>query len=177
MRFRSRIAEQGDPSNQLQSEMDMKKTNLWVGAAVGVAAAAVAFATVSSTRSETAMAAEITVYKSPSCGCCSKWIEHLEANGFTVKTEDVADINAIKSEFGISRELASCHTAIVDGYLVEGHVPAQSIQRLLTERPQVAGLAVPGMPTGSPGMEGPNPQRYDVIAFDAAGGRRVFESY
>jgi len=155
----------------------MKKTNLWVGVAVGVATAAVAFATVSSTSSETAVAAEITVYKSPTCGCCSKWVEHLEANGFTVKTEDVADISRVKSEFGIPSELASCHTAIIDGYLVEGHVPAQSIKRLLAERPQVAGLAVPGMPTGSPGMEGPNPQRYNVVAFDAAGGRRVFESH
>ena len=157
--------------------MSVKKTNLWVGVAVGVATAAVAFATVSSTSTETALAAEITVYKSPTCGCCAKWVEHLEANGFTVNTEDVADISRVKSELGIPSELASCHTAIIDGYLVEGHVPAQSIKRLLAERPQVAGLAVPGMPTGSPGMEGPNPQRYDVVAFDAAGGRRVFESY
>jgi hypothetical protein len=157
--------------------MDMKKTNLWVGVVVGVAAAGVALTTVSSTRSETVVAAEITVYKSPSCGCCSKWIEHLEANGFTVKAEDVADISAVKSEFGVPSELGSCHTAMVDGYLVEGHVPAQSIKRLLTERPQVAGLAVPGMPVGSPGMEGANPQRYNVVAFDAAGGQRIFESY
>lgn len=155
----------------------MKKTNLWIGVAVGVATAAVAFTTVSSTSGETAVAAEITVYKSPQCGCCSKWIEHLEADGFTVKTEETADMSKVKSEFGIPSELVSCHTAMVDGYLVEGHVPAETIRRLLAERPEIAGLAVPGMPTGSPGMEGPNPQPYDVIAFDTEGGQRVFESH
>jgi hypothetical protein len=118
-----------------------------------------------------------TVYKSPTCGCCGKWIERLEAAGFDVESVDVPDVSVIKAEHDLPTGLASCHTALIDGYLVEGHVPVEDIQRLLEERPDIAGLAVPGMPIGSPGMEGPNPESYDVIAFDATGTRRTFATH
>lgn len=100
---------------------------------------------------------EVTVYKDPNCGCCNKWIDHLRDNGFKVTAIDRRDLGDIKQRLGITREVASCHTARVGDYLVEGHVPADLIRRLLKERPDVVGIAVPGMPVGSPGMEGPNP--------------------
>ena len=124
-----------------------------------------------------ASGAELMVYKSPTCGCCSKWIEHLEANGFQVESEDLLDLRALKQTNGIPPRLGSCHTAIVEGYVIEGHVPAQDISRLLEERPAVAGLAVPGMPIGSPGMEGPNPERYEVLSFDGGGKTSVFATH
>jgi hypothetical protein len=119
----------------------------------------------------------VTVYKSPSCGCCAKWIDHLEANGFRIEAHDVADVTPMKIANGVPEQLAACHTAFVGGYIVEGHVPAQDVQRLLEQRPPVAGLAVPGMPIGSPGMEGPNPERYRVLSFDAQGRTEVFSSH
>lgn len=124
-----------------------------------------------------AMAAEMTVYKSPTCGCCVAWIDHVKAHGFTVKAIDVQDVSRIKLANGITRELASCHTALVDGYVIEGHVPVADIKRLLKERPAVTGLAVPGMPMGSPGMEGPVSQRYNVVSFDKSGKTRIFSQY
>ncbi|MGI9627826.1 MAG: DUF411 domain-containing protein [Longimicrobiales bacterium] len=117
----------------------------------------------------------IHVYKSPTCGCCVKWVEHLEDEGFDVTVEDVDDINAVKQQHGVPQDLSSCHTAIIGDYVIEGHVPASTISDLLAEAPDIHGLATPGMPIGSPGMEGPNPQPYDVMAFDAAGNRGVFE--
>lgn len=112
---------------------------------------------------------EVHVYKSPSCGCCTKWIDHLRAEGFRVRATDVPDVTPIKLENGLPDGLAACHTAFVGGYLVEGHVPASDLRRLLDERPDVAGLAVPGMPIGSPGMEGPHPERYRVLSFGKSG--------
>ncbi|NRB28759.1 MAG: DUF411 domain-containing protein, partial [Roseibacillus sp.] len=108
---------------------------------------------------------EVKVYKTPTCGCCSRWVEHLEANGFSVETQELPDLTTLKLSNGIPRPLSSCHTAFVRGYVIEGHVPAQDIERLLKQRPAVAGLTVPGMPIGSPGMEGPNPKRYEVLTF------------
>ena len=122
-------------------------------------------------------ALEVPVYKSPTCGCCSKWIAHLEANGFKVDAHDVADLTQVKLEHGIRRELTGCHTAVVDGYVIEGHVPAEDIQRLLRERPDVVGLTVPGMPMGSPGMEGPTSKPYDVLTFDRNGNITVFAKH
>lgn len=122
--------------------------------------------------------ADVVVYKSPTCGCCNGWIEHMEENGFTVRAVDVPmydEMAAKKREHGVPGDLGSCHTAVVDGYVVEGHVPADAVKRLIAERPAVTGLAVPGMPIGSPGMEGPNPQPYDVVVFGGEGGARVFE--
>lgn len=111
----------------------------------------------------------VQVYKSPDCGCCNGWIDHLRENGFTVTATNVKDVTPIKAENGVPRGLASCHTAIVGGYVVEGHVPAEDIRRLLSEKPAVSGLAVPGMPIGSPGMEGPKPERYEVLTFGSEG--------
>ncbi len=119
--------------------------------------------------SAAADAPSIHVYKSPSCGCCTQWMDHLEANGFAVAATDQLNMTNVKLENGVPPQLSSCHTAFVDGYLIEGHVPAADIQRLLRERPAVAGLAVPGMPIGSPGMEGPNPERYQVYSFGQDG--------
>ena len=120
----------------------------------------------------------IVVYKTPTCGCCTKWIRHLEQAGFVVTAHDTANVAPIKRRHGVPAALESCHTAMVGGYVVEGHVPADVIQRLLRERPAVAGIAVPGMPAGSPGMEGlPGPARqpYNVLAFRAEGGWSVYE--
>jgi len=105
------------------------------------------------------------------------WVAHLEANGLTVKTTDVPDIAAVKAKAGVPPVLSSCHTAFVDGYVVEGHVPADDLKRLLAERPEIVGISVPGMPVGSPGMEGPNPQPFDVVAFDEEGSFSRFSSY
>ena len=120
--------------------------------------------------------AQVHVYKSPTCGCCSKWIDHLRRNGFSVRATDVPDVTPIKLENGVPLRLASCHTAFAGGYIVEGHVPAEDLRRLLSERPAISGLAVPGMPIGSPGMEGPNPEHYKVLSF-GAGGVTVFSEH
>jgi hypothetical protein len=121
----------------------------------------------------------IQVYKSPTCGCCGDWVEHLREHGFEVEVVDRPNMAAVKSELGLPGDMASCHTAIIAGYLVEGHVPAPDIQRMLAERPEVAGLAVPGMPVGSPGMEveGRPADAYDVLAFDRQGTTSVWASY
>lgn len=112
----------------------------------------------------------VTVYASPLCGCCGKWVDHLRAAGFAAEVEHVDDVAPVKRMAGVPRPLASCHTASVDGNVVEGHVPAHVVHRLLRERPDVGGIAVPGMPIGSPGMEGPSPEPYTVYTF-AAGER------
>ncbi|MDD9923641.1 MAG: DUF411 domain-containing protein [Boseongicola sp.] len=122
-------------------------------------------------------AAEFTVYKSPWCGCCSKWVDHLQANGHMVTTKDIENLDTIKKMAGVPERLQSCHTAIVDGYVVEGHVPAKDITRLLAERPKAKGLAVPGMPAGSPGMEGSAPDKYDVMLFKTDGSADVFSRH
>jgi len=119
----------------------------------------------------------ITVYKDPSCGCCKSWIEHLIKHGYRVDAKDTPDMTGIKRGLGVPDGLSACHTAVVNGYLIEGHVPAADIARLLKEKPKVAGLAVPGMPMGSPGMEGPRAQHYQVLSFDKAGKTKIFASY
>jgi len=123
---------------------------------------------------ETIASTVITVYKSPTCGCCSKWVDHVRDFGFQVEVHDVQNVDPYKTRHGLPPHLASCHTAVVDGYVVEGHVPADLIAKMLQERPEITGIAVPGMPMGSPGMEGPYKQAYDVIAFDGEGRTRVF---
>jgi hypothetical protein len=121
--------------------------------------------------------AEIIVYKSPTCNCCKKWISHLRDAGFEVTGKDRHDMSNIKSDLGVERNLQSCHTAIVDGYVIEGHVPANDIKRLLLERPEVIGLTVPGMPRGSPGMESQHTDPYDVLTFSKNGQTKVYASY
>jgi hypothetical protein len=118
----------------------------------------------------------VAVYKTATCGCCTKWVDYMRAQGFDVKAQDVDDIGSVKATFGVPPELSSCHTSLVGGYVIEGHVPADVIKRLLRERPKVAGLAVPGMPAGSPGMEQPGRRDpYAIVSFDRAGQQKIYE--
>ena len=127
---------------------------------------------------EAALVSEITVFRSPTCGCCGKWIEHAEAAGFQVKDEITEDMSAIKQQYGVPQSLTSCHTTIVGDYVVEGHIPAEDVQRLLTEKPDVAGIAVPGMPIGSPGMEsGDYTEPYTVFSFTESGETATFAEH
>jgi hypothetical protein len=121
-----------------------------------------------------AQAADVVVYKSPTCGCCKNWVSHLEKNGYTVEVRNQRDMSPIKAELGVPRHLQSCHTAKVGNYVIEGHVPAAEIARLLEEKPLIKGLAVPGMPMGSPGMEGPRKDAYDIISFREDGKTSVY---
>jgi hypothetical protein len=119
----------------------------------------------------------VEVYKSEWCGCCEAWIDHLKANGFAVKARNVGDTGEYRKKFGIPNDLGSCHTGLVQGYGIEGHVPAADIKRLLVERPKAKGLAVPSMPLGSPGMEGPRKDPYDVLLVKADGNFSVYQHY
>ncbi|MCC6243612.1 MAG: DUF411 domain-containing protein [Gemmatimonadaceae bacterium] len=119
----------------------------------------------------------ITVYKDPNCGCCTEWVKHLRQAGFVPTVRDMTDMVTVKTSFGVPSALESCHTARIGRYTIEGHVPADLIARLLKEQPVARGLAVPGMPVGSPGMEmGNQRDRYDVLLFDATGKTRVYAS-
>lgn len=122
---------------------------------------------------------EVTVYKTETCGCCNKWVTHMENEGFNVVAHNVTDLNAVKEKAGLTPGLASCHTALIDGYVVEGHVPASDIKRMLVQRPEILGLTAPGMPQASPGMqpEGMAPKGYDVIGFDKEGNTVIFNRY
>jgi len=120
---------------------------------------------------------KVMVYKSPTCGCCTKWVSHLKENGFEVETTDLQDLRMIKSMSGIKPEQASCHTAKVGGYVIGGHVPADDIKRLLAERPEARGLILPGMPKGSPGMEVPQPDHYQVLLLGNDGSTAVFAEH
>jgi hypothetical protein len=126
---------------------------------------------------EAAQNPEMKVYKTRTCGCCSLWVNHIKANGFTVTTEDVSNITEIKKDFGIPVKLQSCHTGVVGDYVIEGHVPAADIHRLLKERPEAIGLTVPGMPMGSPGMDGPWSDSYTVYLFRKDGTTEIFSKY
>jgi len=123
------------------------------------------------TGSSAAQEQVITVHKDPNCGCCSGWVKHLQTAGFTAKTIDTADLDAVKTRLGVPADLAACHTAQIAGYVVEGHVPAIALKRFLAEKPSATGLAVPGMPIGSPGMEGGSPEPYEVVLFEPTGRR------
>ena len=127
---------------------------------------------------KSAQAADIVVYKSPTCGCCKKWVSHLEKNGYTVEVHNESrnKLSSIKGEMGVPGSLQSCHTAKIGGYVIEGHVPADVITRLLEEKPQIKGLVVPGMPMGSPGMEGPRRDAYDILALQENGETSIFSS-
>ncbi len=118
----------------------------------------------------------ITVYKSSTCGCCTKWVDHIRANGFAPTVHDEEEMETLKAKLGVPDGVRSCHTAQVDGYLIEGHVPASDIKRLLAERPRVAGLAVPEMPPLTPGMAPPGvePRDYDVVSFQSDGTTKIF---
>jgi hypothetical protein len=121
---------------------------------------------------------EITVYRSPSCGCCGKWINHMIKHGFVVNDVPSEGMDSIKEKLGVPKSLQSCHTAVVDGYVVEGHVPAGDVKKLLVTKPKAVGLAAPGMPSGSPGMEmdGSKPN-FSILLFDKQGKTQTFHEY
>jgi len=142
--------------------------------------AALAVAALAWTAAGTALAQRVplvTVYKSATCGCCKDWVKHLESNGFRVESHDVEDMDRIKQNLGVRPQYVSCHTAIAEGYTLEGHVPADDIKRLLAERPKGRGLAVPGMPGGAPGMESAPKQPYATLLIDDQGGARVYQQH
>jgi hypothetical protein len=119
----------------------------------------------------------VTVFKTPTCACCGKWVEHLRANGFAVKVQEVNDTAGYERQYRVPRTMESCHTAVVNGYTIEGHVPATEIKRLLNEKPKAVGLAVPGMPVGSPGMEAAHSEAFSVFVFDEGGRTSVYARY
>ena len=152
-----------------------------VAAAVASAAVLIVGASVAVVSSQPGKASankpSVAVFKSPTCGCCAKWNEHMTAAGYAVTTRDMTDMNAVKDEHHVPSSLRSCHTALVSGYVIEGHVPADVVAKLLAERPAgVVGIAVPGMPAGSPGMESPDGFKtpYQVMAFTQDGQSRVY---
>jgi hypothetical protein len=147
-------------------ETEMFKTNLVIIAFALFAAIPLAQA-----------AERVEVFKSPYCGCCEKWVEHMRKAGFNVITKDVSDVPAARKLTGMPERFGSCHTAKVGGYVVEGHVPAADVQRLLKEKPKAVGLAAPGMPQGSPGMETNHPQPYDTLLVQADGSSKVFAKH
>ena len=153
----------------------MKKITV-LAAAAGLVLIGLAF---SFLQGDATAASKIVVNKTATCGCCGSWVEHLKAAGFNVEVNDMsqANLNSVKSQHGIDRKYWSCHTAVINGYVVEGHVPAEQIVRMLAERPEIAGLAVPGMPAGSPGMEVADKsmrQPFDVVAFNKDGSSSVY---
>lgn len=120
----------------------------------------------------------VVVYKSPTCSCCSKWIEHLKQAGFKVEAHNESEMSVVKTRLGVPEELASCHTALINGYVIEGHVPAEDIRQLLAKRPKAVGIAVPGMPIGSPGMEvGDRVDSYQTLLFDQEGKTSAFSRH
>jgi hypothetical protein len=122
-------------------------------------------------------ALSITVNKTPYCGCCKQWMAHLQANGFTASGKDVDDTAPVRASLGMPAKLGSCHTAVINGYVIEGHVPAEDIKRLLKEKPKALGLAVPGMPLGSPGMESANPQPYETLLVMKDGSTKLWAKH
>jgi hypothetical protein len=122
---------------------------------------------------------DIQVYKNPSCGCCGNWVKHLEANGFNATVTPTQNRQPLQTKMGVPRDKGACHTAVINGYFIEGHVPADDIKRLLTEKPNIAGLTVPGMPLGSPGMENPKypAMAFPVLAIDKKGSSSQFNFY
>ncbi len=149
----------------------------WIGVAAGGAATALLgerWLRNTTPSVITAGATPITVYSSPTCGCCHKWVDHLKTSGFHVTVESVADVTPVKQKLRVPDALWSCHTAVVERYSVEGHVPADVIQRMLGEKPDILGVAAPGMPNGSPGMEGFGMDTYDIVAFRSDGSTSVY---
>ena len=155
----------------------------WLASALPVAGAGLAITLLPGTLRAapgTVATTPVEVWKDPNCGCCQDWVNHMQANGFAVKVHDTGN-NAVRARLGLPQKLGSCHTALVGGYLVEGHVPASDVRKLLQQKPKALGLAVPGMPVGSPGMDGPaygeRRDPYDVLLVAHDGSTRVFNSY
>jgi len=157
----------------MQIDIPLSRRGLMIGAAQTFTALALA-----GTAAATETLPKMTVTRDPNCGCCGNWVEHIQAAGFPVDVVQVDDVMPLKARLGVPEALMSCHTAEIGGYVIEGHVPAEAIKRLLVERPQAKGIAVAGMPVGSPGMEVPGqpPQAYEVILF-STDAQRVFTRY
>lgn len=146
--------------------------------AFGIAIASCSLTQTSAPISQAALASKVTAFRSPTCGCCSLWVKHMEEAGFQVEDRVTEDMAAVKARYGVPDGLRSCHTAVIDGYVVEGHIPAADVARLLTETPDVAGIAVPGMPIGSPGMESGNyVEPYTVFSFRQDGTVAAFAEH
>ncbi|AEI76675.1 metal-binding protein [Cupriavidus necator N-1] len=155
----------------------MQRRSFLRALALGVVSAG-ALAPVAGALAQAARPLAIDVYKSPLCGCCEDWVKHLRSNGFTVTVHDVEDTGVYRKRFGMPERFGSCHTGHIGGYAIEGHVPAADIRKLLATKPRAVGLAVPGMPVGSPGMEqGPRKDPFDVLIVKADGAASVFASY
>ncbi len=169
----ARLAMSPFPEHPSRTRREFLLTVVAAAAGVGVARVAGAQAR---TGGMNGAPTPISVYKDPNCGCCANWVKHMRAAGFAVTVHDTADMSTVKASMGVPTALQSCHTARVGTYVIEGHVPADLIQKLLKEKPVALGLAVPGMPVGSPGMEGGTPDKYDVMLFDRAGKARVYAS-
>ncbi|WP_424361469.1 DUF411 domain-containing protein [Methylocystis parvus] len=146
----------------MSHKFSRREAALFLGAAAGALVAGAA-------RADNAK--KMIVHKSPTCGCCGGWAQRMRAEGYVVEEIKEADMKAVKARLGVPENMASCHTAELDGYIIEGHVPPQAIAQLLKERPKVTGVAAPGMPMGSPGMEMGEPEAYTLYLFDAAGAR------
>jgi len=154
----------------------MKRAAMWrrlaVLGAVAAIATVVAWIGISRTASEDA---DIIVYKTRTCGCCKNWVAHLRDSGLKIKTVNLSDTAPMQSRFGVPQDLRSCHTAVAGKLWIEGHVPADLVQRLISDKPDnIQGIAVPGMPRGAPGMEGPNPAEYDVLVYDSSGNTTLY---
>ncbi len=153
--------------------MKNKKTAIAATVVSGVAALAIWIGT-----GQVEAGPTVEVYKSPTCGCCKDWVTHMRENGFEVKVHNTQDVTPYKRQMGVPQQLNSCHTAVVDGYVVEGHVPAADIKRMLSERPPIKGISAPGMPVGSPGMEmGDRKAPYSVVTFDDRGEMTIFSRH
>ena len=145
--------------------------------AAAIVAAVSLTAGMPASQARAAAARQLHVYKTPTCGCCGNWVRYMQAHGFTATTTDMPDVTPVKIAHHVPAAAASCHTTVVGGYVIEGHVPVEDVRRLLKERPAIAGLAAPGMPAGSPGMDVPNSPSYDVVAFDKNGKTTVFATH
>jgi len=156
----------------LMTRVSSRRTLLTLAVTIGLAWAGGVW-----TAAQTSAKPQLTVYKSATCGCCSKWIEHMQANGFDVKAVDVDDTDKVAKEHGVPADALSCHVGLVNGYVVEGHVPADAVLKMLKEKPAIVGLAVPGMPMSAPGMAVPGgPQEpYTIVSFDKTGKTAVYQ--
>lgn len=161
--------------NSGNSHNQLKRDLAYLSSAIAILAVSV-FLGLNFT-SKNAYAEEILVYKSPTCGCCKKWVTHLKKEGFDVTTKDVSNVKPIKNQMGVKSKFQSCHTAKVGKYFIEGHVSADDIKKLLKEKPDIKGLAVPGMPMGSPGMEGHRKDEYNVFAIDNNNNTTIYSKH
>lgn len=153
----------------------MKKNLISAGGLVAVLAGLIVLMTACSDASS--WYPQVVVYKNPTCGCCEKWIDQMKAAGFSVKVSDTPNVDPLKRQHNVPEEARSCHTALVGGYVVEGHVPIEDVIRMLKDRPDIDGIATPGMPMGSPGMEGPRKDAYNVVAFSGGVPTYIFASH